>query len=32
MDGYLAKPLDLVQLVQTVESYAQQTAAPMVEG
>jgi CheY-like chemotaxis protein len=25
MDGYLAKPLDLVQLVQTVEAYAPQT-------
>jgi signal transduction histidine kinase len=27
MDGYLAKPLDLVELVQTVESFAPQTTA-----
>jgi two-component system, sensor histidine kinase len=31
MDGYLAKPLDLVQLVQTVESYSPQVVADDVQ-
>jgi CheY-like chemotaxis protein len=31
MDGYLAKPLDLAQLVQTVESYAPQPVTDAIE-
>jgi signal transduction histidine kinase len=31
MDGYLAKPLDLAQLVQTVESYAPQPVTDAVD-